>query len=148
MLDLRAVYSAITSLWSCPSDVEQQAFLRAIRAIETAGFATASGDQGIKLGNRNVQRLETLKQEEMEMMDRTVEAIAPNPEPKPKVRHRRKTISVDPDLLRTVAAAFDIEIRGRGGAAGLSYEAALGQLLEHLAQGHSQPEPQTAPQPP
>ncbi len=58
-------------------------------------------------------------------------------------RHRRKTLSVDPDLLKTVAATFDIEIRGRGGANGLGYEAALGQLLEHLAQGRSLPMPQT-----
>jgi hypothetical protein len=146
--DLRAVYSAISILWFCPSDVEPEAFLRAIQATETAGFMTASGDRGIKLRQHNVQRLETLKEGETEMTDEPIEAISLSPEPKPKVRHRRKTLSVDPDLLRTVAAAFDIEIRGRGGATGLSYEVALGQILEHLAQGHSQPVPQTAPQPP
>lgn len=81
------------------------------------------------------------------MMDEPAEAIALTPEPKPKARHRRKTLSVDPDLLRTVAAAFDIAIRGRGGASGLSYEAALGQVLEKLAQGRSLPS-KTAPQPP
>lgn len=146
--DLRAVYSAISIHWFCPPNVEQQAFLKAIGAIETAGFATAKRDRGIKLGQHSVHRLEALKEEETEMIDEPVEAIAPNPEPKPKVRHRRKTLSVDPDLLRTVAAAFDIEIRGRGGANGLSYEAALAQLLEHLAQEHSQPALPTATQPP
>ena len=46
-------------------------------------------------------------------------------------------LSVDPDLLKTVAASFNIQVRGRGGAGGLSYEAALGQILEQLAQGQS-----------
>jgi hypothetical protein len=146
--DLRAVYSAIASLWFCPTDVEQEAFLKEIGAIQTAGFETAKSERGIKLGQHNVQILEVFQEGETEMMDEPVEAIAPRPEPKPKVRHRRKTLSVDPDLLRTVAAAFDIEIRGRGGASGLSYEAALGQLLEHLAQARSRPEPQPMPQPP
>lgn len=146
--DLRAVYSAISILWFCPPDVEPEAFLRAIGATETAGFMTASSDRGIKLGQHNVQRLEVFQQGETEMTDEPIEAIAPTPKPQPKVRHRRKTLSVDPDLLRTVAAAFNIEIRGRGGASGLSYEAALGQVLEKLAQGYSQPAPQTAPQPP
>jgi hypothetical protein len=146
--DLRAVYSAITLHWFCPTDVEPVAFLRAIQATETAGFVTAKSDRGIKLGNRHVQRLEAFEKGKIEMMDEPVEASVPNPEPKLKLRHRRKTLSVDPDLLRTVAATFDIAIRGRGGASGLSYEAALAQLLEHLAQGHSQPAPQPTPQPP
>jgi hypothetical protein len=145
--DLRAVYGAIAIHWFCPPEIEQQAFLKAIRASETAGFVTAKGDRGIKLGQHNVQALEVF-QEVTEMTDEPIEAISPNPEPKPKVRHRRKTISVDPDLLRTAAASFGIEIRGRGAANGLSYEAALGQLLEHLAQGYSQPVLQTPPQPP
>ena len=150
--DLRALYSAIATHWFCPPETEEEAFLKAIQASETAGFVTARGAHGIKLGQHNVQMLEVLK-EVREMMDEPVEAIeeddspslietSPRLEAKPKVRHRRKTLSVDPDLLRTVAAAFDIEIRGRGGANGLSYEAALGQILEHLAQGHSQPTPQ------
>ena len=145
--DLRAVYSAISIHWFCPNNVEPVAFLRAIGTSETTGFEAARGDRGIKLGQHNVQRLEALK-EVTEMTDEPVKAIALRPEPKPKVRHRRKTISVDPDLLRTVAATFDIEIRGRGGASGLSYEAALGQLLEHLALGRSPSSPQTTPQPP
>lgn len=81
------------------------------------------------------------------MTDESLEAIAP-PQPKPKLRYRRKTISVDPDLLRTAAASFDIQIRGRGSTSGLSYEAALGHLLEYLVQGQSQPLPQPIPQPP
>jgi hypothetical protein len=145
--DLRAVYAAIASLWFCPTDVEQQAFLRAIQATETAGFVTAKSDQGIKLGQRNVQRLETLK-EVTEMRDEPFEALSHSPESKSKVRHRRKTLSVDPDILRTVAASFDIEIRGRGGASGLSYEAALGQLLEQLANGRSLPSKTTTQPPP
>jgi hypothetical protein len=140
--DLRTVYSAIALHWFCPSDVEPEAFLRAIRASEMAGFITASSDRGIKLGQHNVQRLEVFQKGETEMTDEPIEAISPSSELKPKVRHRRKTLSVDPDLLRTVAASFDIEIRGRGGASGLSYEAALAQLLEHLAQGRSLPTPQ------
>ncbi|MDX2099862.1 MAG: hypothetical protein SFW36_18965, partial [Leptolyngbyaceae cyanobacterium bins.59] len=146
--DLRAAYGAISIHWFCPPDVEPETFLKAIGAIEMAGFETASGDRGIKLGQHNVQRLEVFEKGEMEMMDEPAEAIAPNSEAKPKVRHRRKTLSVDPDLLRTVAASFDIEIRGRGGASGLSYEAALGQVLEKLAQGRSLPMSQTAPHPP
>jgi hypothetical protein len=145
--ELRAVYSTISSLWFCPRDVEQQAFLKAIQAIETAGFVTTSSERGIKLGNHNVQSLEVFQEGETQIMDKPIEEISASPQPKPKVRHRRKTISVDPDLLKTVAAAFDIEIRGRGGAAGLSYEAALGQVLEKLAQGRSLPAPQTTPHP-
>lgn len=140
--DLRAVYSAISVHWFCPPETEAKAFLMAIQASETTGFVTARADRGIKLGQHNVQGLEAFKQEVTEMRDESIEAISPSPEPKPKVRHRRKMLSVDPDLLRTVASSFGIEIRGRGGANGLSYEAALGQILEHLAQGHSQPTPQ------
>jgi hypothetical protein len=146
--DLRAVYAAIASHWFCPPDVEQEAFLKAIGATETADFETVNGERGIKLQQRNVQALEALKQEVTQMTDEPIGAISLTPEPKSKVRHRRKKLSVDPDLLRTVASSFGIEIRGRGGANGLGYEAALAQLLEHLAQGHSQPTPQTTPQPP
>ncbi len=144
--DLRAVYSAISTHWFCPPEIEQRAFLRAIKATETLEFETANGERGTKLGQRNVQRLEALK-EVTEMKDESIEANSHSPEPKLKVRHRRKTLSVDPDLLRTVAASFDIEIRGRGGAAGISYEAALGQILQHLAHGRSLPVPQPTPQP-
>jgi hypothetical protein len=143
--DLRAVYSAISVHWFCPPDVEPEVFLKAIEATETAGFETAKEERGIKLGQHNVQPLEGLK-EGTQMMDETVEAISP-PQPKPKVRHRRKTISLDPDLLRIAAASFGIEIRGRGGANGLGYEAALGQLLEHLAQGQSPSVLQPTPKP-
>jgi hypothetical protein len=87
-----------------------------------------------------------MSEEGTEMMEETVEAIA-SPQPQPKVRHRRKTLSVDPDLLRIAAASFGIEIRGRGGASGLRYEAALGQLLEHLTQGRSLSLPQPTPKP-
>jgi len=145
--ELRAIYAAIASHWFCPPETEAEAFLKAIRASETAGFMTANGNQGIKLGQYNVQTLEVF-QEGTEMTDEPIEAISLSPEPKPKVRHRRKTISVDPDLLRTAAMAFGIEIRGRGGASGLSYEAALGQILEHLAQGQSPSVPQPTPKPP
>ncbi len=144
--DLRAVYGAIAIHWFCPPETEAEAFLKVIGATETAGFMTAKGVQGIKLGQHNVQTLEVF-QEVTQMTDESVEAIAPNPEPKLKVRHRRKTLSVDPDLLRTAAASFGIEIRGRGGASGLGYEAALGQLLEHLTQGRSPSVPQPTPKP-
>lgn len=145
--DLGAVYAAIAIHWFCPPDVEQEAFLRGIGVSETAGFVTVRGEQGTKLGQRNVQMLEAFKQGEMAITDESVEAIAASPESRPKVRHRRKTLSVDLDLLRTVAAAFGIEIRGRGGAGGLSYEAALGKVLEQLL-GQSLSMPQTTPQPP
>lgn len=82
------------------------------------------------------------------MTDEPIEAISLSPELKPKVRHRRKMVSVDSEILRTAAASLGIEIRGRGGANGLSYEAALGQLLEHLAQRQSLPMPQPTPQSP
>jgi hypothetical protein len=142
--DLRAVYSAISTHWFCLPEVEQEAFLRAIGASETVGFETSNSDRGVKLGQHNVEILEVLK-EVTEMTDEPVEVIAPSPQLKPKVRQRRKALSVDADLLRTVAAVFGLEIRGRGGASGLSYEAALGQILEQLAQGRSLPMPQTTP---
>jgi hypothetical protein len=136
MQDLRSVYSAIAIHWFCPPEVEQEVFLRKIGARDTAGFVTARGEHGIKLGQRNVQMPEVLKQGETQMTtDEPIEAISHSPEPKPKLRHRRKALSVDADLLRTVAASCGIEIRGRGGAGGLSYEAALGQVLEQFAQG-------------
>jgi hypothetical protein len=142
--DLRAVYGAISVRWFCPPETKAEAFLKAIGASEPVDFITAKGDQGIKLGQHNVQVLEVF-QEGTQMTDEPIEAISLSPEPKPKVRHRRKTLSVDPDLLRTAATSFGIEIRGRGGANGLSYEAALGQLLEHLTQGQSPSVPPTTP---
>lgn len=144
--DLRAVYSAIAIHWFCPPEVEEVWFLREIAASETAGFETTRSDRGIKLGQHNVQILKAFKPGETEMLDdQPIEAIAARSEPKSKVRHRRKALSVDPDLLRTVATAFGIEIRGRGGAGGLSYEAALREVLEQLAQGRSLPVPQATP---
>ena len=111
--------------------------------------------RGLKLGQHNVQVLEVLRrrkaaaaEEGATMMDEPITAaeganalssteMSSRLEAKPKVRHRRKMLSVDPDLLKTVAASFNIQVRGRGGAGGLSYEAALGQILEQLAQGQS-----------
>lgn len=138
--DLRAVYSAISIHWFCPPEVQQEVFLSAIEAPDMAGFTTVNQERGIKLGQRNVQMLEVLKQGETEMTDEPIEAIASDPELMLKPRHRRKTLSVDTDLLRTAAAAFGVEIRGKGGAGGLSYEAALGRVLEQLTQGQS-PQP-------
>ncbi|MGA7952929.1 MAG: protelomerase family protein, partial [Gloeobacterales cyanobacterium] len=43
--DLRAVYGAIATHWFCPPETEAEAFLKAIRASETAGFMTANGVQ-------------------------------------------------------------------------------------------------------
>lgn len=145
--DLRAVYSTIAIHWFCPPDVEKEAFLDAIQAAETAGFMTVRDDRGLKLGQPNVQILEVLTKEtamadELTMATEGDNALSstkmpPRLEAKPKMRHRRKMLSVDLDLLRTVAASFDVEVRGRGGARGLSYEAALGYILEQLAQGQS-----------
>ncbi|MBL1178200.1 protelomerase family protein [Pantanalinema sp. GBBB05] len=147
--DLRAVYSAIAIHWFCPPEVEAAWFLKEIAASETAGFETARSDRGIKLGQHNVHILKAFKPGETEMTDdQPIKAIAARSESKSKVRHRRKALSVDPELLRTVATAFGIEIRGRGGAGGLSYEAALGEVLEQLAQGRSLPVPQATPTPP
>lgn len=55
--ELRAFYSAISTHWFCPPEVQPNAFLKAIRASETAGFVTVKGERGIKLGQHNVQRL-------------------------------------------------------------------------------------------
>ncbi len=146
--DLRAVYSAISIHWFCPPEIEEKAFLREIAASETTGFETTSRDRGVKLGQRNVQMPEVLQQGETEMTDEPIETIVSSPKPKPKVRHRRKSLTVDANLLRTVAAALGIEIRGKGGAGGLSYEAALGQILEQMALEQSPSRPQITPQPP
>lgn len=171
--DLRAVYSAIAVRWFCPPEVEKGGFLGAIQAAETAGFMTAGDDRGLKLGQPNVQILEGVRAlmvrdgegegegegdrngDGVMMDDRALAGEGDNVlspmemerssrlDAKPRGRHRRKTLSVDPDLLRTVAASFDIEVRGRGGTAGLSYEAALGQILERLALGLSRSAPKT-----
>ncbi|HEY9658547.1 MAG TPA: protelomerase family protein [Allocoleopsis sp.] len=153
--DLRALYSAIAIYWFCPLEVEKGTFLGAIQASGTAGFMADRDGRGLKLGQHNVQVLEVLRrrkaaaaEEGATMMDEPITAaeganalssteMSSRLEAKPKVRHRRKMLSVDPDLLKTVAASFNIQVRGRGGAGGLSYEAALGQILEQLAQGQS-----------
>jgi hypothetical protein len=99
----------------------------------------------VKLTQRNVEVLELFQarfvQEEEErdpMPDSLIEVsavaeapaeLAPN-----KLRPRRKSVSVDADLLRSVAANYGIEIRGKAGTVGLSYEAALAELLARLAE--------------
>ncbi|MGI0483781.1 protelomerase family protein [Pantanalinema rosaneae CENA516] len=147
---LREVYAAIALHWFCPPDVEETVFLQTIAAVEPAGFATVNPDRGIKLGQRQIDRLELLNAvvEDADMSEEFADAIAPQPNPQAKSRHRRKTLSVDADLLRTVAATFGITIRGKGGAGGLSYEAALTQILGQLAQGQPVPTAQPITMPP
>jgi Telomere resolvase len=154
--DLRAVYSAIAIHWFCPPDLEDMPFLMAIGASDPAGFETVNADRGVKLPHHTVQGAAAgiaEVAEQAEQAERYLRhddrggAIDPQPAHRPKPRLRRKVLSVDADLLRTVAAAFGLVIRGKGGAGGLSYEAALGQLLTLLDRGQSISPGQPAGQP-
>ncbi|OLP19846.1 hypothetical protein BST81_03470 [Leptolyngbya sp. 'hensonii'] len=147
--DLRAVYSAISLHWFCPDEIEPGLFLQAIDAAEPHLFQTENPDRGIKLAQRNVQVLERFKPRETIPSTAAVLPIKDtlSEPPLSRLRHRRKTLVVDADLLRTVAAAFGIEIRGKGGTVGLSYEAALAQLLNHLAEHHQDYNPPTTQSP-
>jgi hypothetical protein len=167
---LRALYSCIVLHWFCPHSIEAADFLSAIAAPDPLRFETANPDKGVKLAQRNVEGLELFQsqfvqeEEERDPMPETpieVSAVAeatPTESASNKLRQRRKSLVVDADLLRSVAANFGIEIRGKGGAVGLSYEAALAQLLSQLAEeaeeGRSlaelpsdEPLPATAPTP-
>lgn len=143
--DLRAIYSAIALHWFCPPEVAPEAFLPAIGAAETAGFATAKGDRGIKLGQRGIEVMTSLQtlgvveaveaQETGEdLLTSEVVPLPEDPEPRVKPRQRCKDVAVDTDLLKKVAAQYNIEIRSKKKSGGLSYEAALAQLLTLLSQ--------------
>ena len=146
---LRALYSCIALHWFCPLGVPEQAFLSAIAAADPMPFETANPNKGMKLAQRNVEVLElfhsqSVSEEEIAAMPNTppeagsVAGTTPT-EPAPtKLRPRRKSLSVDADLLRTVAAKYGIEIRGKGGTVGLSYEAALAELLSRLAEAEDE----------
>lgn len=134
--DLRAVYSAIALHWFCPSQAREDVFLSTIGAAETAGFETVNSERGIKLQQRNVAILDSLNKV-AEAKELPVESEEPNStqdESKPKSRQRRKALSVDVELLRAAAATLGIKIRDKG-VGGVSYDAALSQLLSQLAQG-------------
>lgn len=147
--DLRALYSCLALHWFCPSGVPEAAFLSAIASPDPRPFETANPNRGVKLAQRNVEVLELFQaqahsatEEEVAAMPDTPDTptetsavaeapaeLAPN-----KLRPRRKSVSVDADLLRSVAANFGLEIRGKAGTVGLSYEAALAELLSLLAE--------------
>ena len=143
---LRALYSCLAIHWFCPPSIESAAFLSAIASPNPRPFETVNQNKGVKLAQHNVEVLELFQsqahsghQEEVAAMpDTPSEApalaetpteLAPN-----KLRPRRKSVSVDADLLRSVAANFGLEIRGKAGTVGLSYEAALAELLSLLAE--------------
>lgn len=164
---LRALYSCLALHWFCPSSIEAATFLNAIASPDSLPFEKANPNKGVKLAQRNVEVLELFQaqfvQEEEEhdpMPDSPIEVSAvaeatPTEPASNKLRQRRKSLVVDADLLRSVAANFGIEIRGKAGTVGLSYEAALAELLSLLAEpdevrspaeGPSdQPLPATAP---
>jgi hypothetical protein len=165
---LRALYSCLALHWFCPPLIEQADFLSAIAALDPMPFVTVNLNKGVKLAQRNVEVLEcfhsqahSVHQEEAATMPDTPSEAAPVMEATPtepapnKLRPRRKSVSVDADLLRSVAANFGFEIRGKGGTVGLSYEAAIAELLSLLAEpdeGRSraegpsdEPPPTTAP---
>jgi hypothetical protein len=146
---LRALYSCIALHWFCPPSIEEADFLSAIAAPKPMPFETANPNKGVKLTQRNVEVLESFKaqsvsQQETAAMPDTpsevslvIEAASTEPAPN-KLRPRRKPVSVDADLLRSVAANHGIEIRGKAGTVGLSYEAALAELLSHLAEAEDE----------
>ncbi|HEY9908715.1 MAG TPA: protelomerase family protein, partial [Thermosynechococcaceae cyanobacterium] len=166
---LRALYSCLALHWFCPPSIESDAFLSAIAAPAPMPFQTANPNRGVKLAQHHVEGLESFQsqtqsatEEEVAAMPDTPTAtfavaetpaeLAPN-----KLRPRRKSVSVDADLLRSVAANFGLEIRGKGGTVGLSYETALAELLSLLAEPDEErsraevpsdePIPATAPTP-
>jgi hypothetical protein len=145
--ELRALYSCIALHWFCPPSIESDAFLSAIASPNPRPFETANPTQGVKLAQRNVEVLESLQsqaqsvhREKVAAMPDTLTEASPVMEATPtepapnKLRPRRKSVSVDADLLRSVAANFGLEIRGKAGTVGLSYEAALAELLSLLAE--------------
>ncbi|HEY9747690.1 MAG TPA: protelomerase family protein [Allocoleopsis sp.] len=145
--ELRALYSCLALHWFCPPSIESDAFLSAIASPDPSPFETANPNRGVKLTQRNVEVLElfqsqahSVREEEVAAMPDTLTEDSPAPEanqtePAPnKLRPRRKSVSVDADLLRSVAANFGLEIRGKAGTVGLSYEAALAKLLSLLAE--------------
>ncbi|MBD2120285.1 protelomerase family protein [Trichocoleus sp. FACHB-262] len=167
---LRALYSCLALHWFCPPGVPEAAFLSAIASPDPMPFETANPNRGLKLAQHNVEVLElfqsqtqSVHQEEVATMPDTptetsaVAEVAPTETAPTKLRPRRKPVSVDADLLRSVAANFGLEIRGKAGTVGLSYEAALAELLSLLAEpdeGRSraevpsdEPIPATAPRP-
>jgi len=145
---LRALYSCIALHWFCPPSIESDTFLSAIASPNPMPFVTVNPNRGVKLAQRNVEVLESFQsqahsvhQEEVAAMPDTPDTptetsvvaetpaeLAPN-----KLRPRRKSVSVDADLLRSAATNFSLEIRGKAGTVGLSYEAALAELLSLLA---------------
>lgn len=166
---LRALYSCLALHWFCPPAVPEADFLSAIAAPNPRPFKTVNPNKGVKLAQHNVEVLELFqfqaqsvsKEEVAAMPDTPIEtsavAEAPTKLAPTKLRPRRKSVSVDADLLRSVAANFGLEIRGKGGTVGLSYEAALAELLSLLAEpeevraiaqlapNESLPDPQPAP---
>nr|WP_290225262.1 protelomerase family protein [Trichocoleus desertorum] len=143
---LRALYSCLALHWFCPPAVPEADFLSAIAAPNPRPFETVNPNRGVKLAQHNVEVLACFQsqahsvhpEEVAAMPDTPHEAatvaeapteLAPN-----KLRPRRKSVSVDADLLRSVAANFGLEIRGKGGTVGLSYESALAELLSLLAE--------------
>lgn len=143
VVDLRAVYAAIALHWFCPPEMEEDGFLQAIVAANPLPFHTANPKHGVKLEQRNVERLAQFKNLEAEVEEGGIQAmpdvdldrgIVSPQSTHSRSRTRRKTLTVDADLLRLVAKNFGLEIRGKGGASGMSYEAALAELLKRLTQ--------------
>jgi len=141
---LRALYSCLALHWFCPPSIESDAFLSAIASPHPMPFETVNPNKGVKLAQHNVEVLELFQSQSVHqekvaaMPDNPTEtsAVAEAPiELTPnKLRPRRKSVSVDADLLRSVAANFGLEIRGKAGTVGLSYESALAELLSLLAE--------------
>jgi hypothetical protein len=145
---LRALYSCLALHWFCPPGVPEAAFLSAIVSPDPRPFETANPNRGLKLAQHNVEVLE-LFQSQAQSVHQEVAAMPDTPDTPTeaaalaeaptefaptKLRPRRKSVSVDADLLRSVAANFGLEIRGKAGTVGLSYEAALAELLSLLAE--------------
>ena len=144
---LRALYSCLALHWFCLPSIEAAAFLSAIASPNPRPFETAHPNKGVKLAQHNIEVLEYFQSQAHSVHQEEVAAM-PNPptetgsvaeatttEPAPnKLRPRHKSVSVDADLLRSVAANFGLEIRSKAGTVGLSYEAALAELLSLLAE--------------
>jgi hypothetical protein len=166
---LRALYSCLALHWFCPPSIESDAFLSAIASPNPRPFETVNPNRGVKLAQHNVEVPEVFQSQAQSATEEEVTAMPDTPtetsvvtEVPPelaphKLRPRRKSVSVDADLLRSVATNYGLEIRGKAGTVGLSYEAALAELLSLFSETQAEraiaqvpspePIPATAPTP-
>ncbi|MBD2327879.1 protelomerase family protein [Alkalinema sp. FACHB-956] len=149
--DLQAIYTAIALHWFCPPTVDETRFLQTIGARDPAGFETIRRDRGVKLRQSPMPELTALLQETAQTHQPPTIAADTEPSPPqpaaPTTMSTSTQLSVDSTLLKTAAATYGIPIRSPETTDGLSDEAALTQVLEHVCQSPPTAAP-TAPTPP